>query len=69
VVDVKQVEVVTRRLSEEFDGLFSAAEIRDVIDLSLADFADARVATFIPILAERGARHRLRARVSASTSR
>jgi len=69
VVDGTQVEGVTKRLAAEFHGLFSDDEIRDVIDLTLADFADARVATFVPILAERGARHRLRARVSAGTRR
>jgi hypothetical protein len=64
VFDGTHLEAVKRRLTDEFCGVFPADEVRREVDNSLAGLADARVQNFLPVLAERGARHRLRARVA-----
>jgi hypothetical protein len=48
------------RLYSEFDGVIDAQQIEAVIEDSLTRWADAPIQTYIPVLAERYARERLR---------
>jgi arsenate reductase len=49
------------RLTAEFAGIFSPETVFECLEESRTSFADARVKTMIPVLAERFARERLRA--------
>lgn len=61
-----QRAAVTRRLQEEYNGMFSAETIAATLRDSYDRLADrATVTTFLPMLAERFARERLRATARA----
>jgi hypothetical protein len=51
---------LTERLSEEFAGVLPRETIAHHLDETLARFADAPVTMFVPVIAERVARERLR---------
>lgn len=51
----------TRRLTEEFKGVFSPETVREVVVKSAGSWGDADVQIFVPILTERFARERLTA--------
>jgi hypothetical protein len=52
---------VSHRLHRHFDDLVGAAIVDQVIEEELGRFNRARVETFVPVLVERAARHRLAA--------
>jgi protein-tyrosine-phosphatase len=55
------LHVVARRLGDEFSGVFSTETIDRYLQESADQFVDAPIRDFIPIMAERFARERLRA--------
>lgn len=55
------LQTVAQRLSDEFAGVFSTETIDRYLQESADRFVDARIPDFIPIMAERFARERLRA--------
>jgi protein-tyrosine-phosphatase len=57
-----------RRLSEQFRGVFSPETVERYFDDSLARWADARIVSHIPVLAERFVRERLGALAQAEGS-
>jgi protein-tyrosine-phosphatase len=52
-------------LCAEFDGIFAAEQVRAVLTESTRELSGRNVAAFVPILAQRFARERLRARAHA----
>src|SRR5579871_6326805 len=54
------------QLSAEFDGIFERAEIETLVHESAQQLEGATVASFVPILAHRFARERLRAQALAT---
>jgi hypothetical protein len=68
-VEDVEFRVVVNRLEREFAGLVGRDEISRRVHESLASLADSRVQTFVPVLAERGARVRLRALVGGRAGR
>jgi arsenate reductase (thioredoxin) len=50
-----------KKLASEFDGIFEPKHVRAIVDASARSLRDGNVAAYIPILAERFARERLRA--------
>lgn len=59
VVESAALEALVQRMCQEFD-VVSADEIRDHVRAFYADFADAPVQTFVPVLVEKRLRHLLR---------
>jgi hypothetical protein len=55
---------VANRLAVEFDGQFSHDTVEAVVEESAASWRDAAVQTFIPLLAEKVSRKRLKAVLS-----
>lgn len=55
------VEVVSTNLAREYDGQFNAETVQRFVRDSFAMLSGARVKSFVPVLAERFARDRLRA--------
>jgi len=53
------------QLADEFDGIYERAEIERVVDESAKQLEGAAVESFVPILAHRFARERLRAQAQA----
>jgi arsenate reductase (thioredoxin) len=53
------------QLCTEFDGVYDEAHIRAVLDRSARELEGASVASFVPVLAHRYARERLRAQAQA----
>ena len=51
----------TRRLTEEFKGVFSPETVREVVADSAAGLSGSRVQIYVPLLTERFARERLTA--------
>jgi len=73
-VSVTKLDPITREhvvkatdaLEQEFEGLYGREEIERVIDESIDQLAYGNVAEFVPVLAHRFARERLRARGQSS---
>ena len=59
VVESAALEALVQRMCQEFD-VVSADEIRVHVIAFYADFADAPVQTFVPVLVEKRLRHLLR---------
>jgi Protein of unknown function (DUF3562) len=57
----KQLETAAVSLSQEFAGKVPSEDVDRYLSEELEPFSDARVRDFIPILAERRTRSRLRA--------
>jgi arsenate reductase len=57
----EHLDSAVAQLMEEFDGIYSENEIRAVVDESARRLSSGNVAAFVPILAHRFARERLRA--------
>ena len=55
---------VVNRLAVEFEGEFSHDTVEAVVEESAASWRDATVQTFIPLLAEKASRKRLKAVLS-----
>ena len=53
------------RLAAEFEGVYSREQVRAVVDESARQLSQGRVTPFVPVLAERFARERLRAQAQA----
>jgi arsenate reductase (thioredoxin) len=53
------------RLTEDFDGLYDREAIRALVDESVRELSGGALTPYVPILAERFARERLRARAQA----
>ena len=53
------------QLCREFEGIYDEAHIRSVLDASAKELEGAHVASFVPILAHRYTRERLRARAQS----
>jgi len=53
------------RLSAEFEGVYSREHVRAVVDESARQLSKGNVTPFVPVLAERFARERLRAQAQA----
>jgi Protein-tyrosine-phosphatase-like, N-terminal domain len=51
---------VVDRLALEFDGEFSHDKVETIVEESAASWKDATVQTFIPLLAEKASRKRLK---------
>lgn len=64
----QRIEEAATHLREEFAGVFGTATIRRVLRDSLERLSDARYDTFVPLLAERFTRERLRAVASSAGS-
>jgi arsenate reductase (thioredoxin) len=60
-----RLDKVVDELSVEFDGIFDRARVRSLVDESAQELSRGNVASFVPILAERFARERLRAQAHA----
>ena len=65
----QQIEASAARLHDEFEGVFAAETIERMLADSLQRLSDSRVQTFVPLLAERFARERLRAAAKAEGMR
>ena len=65
----RQWQAAVRELETEFRDTLPAATIQSCLDEVLAEFRDARVKAFVPLLAQRAARERLRALEQPPTSR
>lgn len=65
----QRIEEAATHLREEFAGVFGTATIRRVLRDSLQRLSHARYHTFVPLLAERFTRERLRASTSSAASR
>ena len=61
----KQLQVETRRLMDEFGGVFDAETVEGELRRTLDDQHDARIRTYVPVFAYRFAREALRARAVA----
>ena len=74
VVPVDKLDPITHQhvvkaadaLEQEFEGLYTREQIELVMDESIRQLAEGNVAEFVPVLAHRFARERLRARARAS---
>lgn len=64
VVETAALEALVQRMCQEFD-VVSVDEVRSHVLDAYADFADARVQTFVPVLVEKRLRHLLRRSTSA----
>jgi hypothetical protein len=62
-VTTPALEALVQRMCAEYD--VPPDRIRDEVTSIYAEFADARVQTFVPVLVERRLRDRLRAQVGA----
>lgn len=60
----RQIESAALNLSKEFAGKLPAEDVDRCLAEELEPFTDARVREFVPILAERRTRSRLRARAA-----
>jgi protein-tyrosine-phosphatase len=60
-----RLDQVVDQLAVEFDGIYDRDEIRALVDESAAQLTSGQVAGFVPILAHRFARERLRAQAQA----
>jgi protein-tyrosine-phosphatase len=60
-----RLDQATNQLESEFAGIYDRAYIKSVVDASAEQLAGAEVASFVPILAHRFARERLRAQAQA----
>ena len=56
-----KLEHAVARLTDEFEGVFSAETVAEVVDDSARRWAEAPIQSHIPVLAEKFARDRLRA--------
>jgi protein-tyrosine-phosphatase len=61
VEEIQSVRSVSAQLQRDFDGIFSVETIEHVLIDSFERLAHARIRTYVPLLAERFARDRLRA--------
>jgi Protein of unknown function (DUF3562) len=61
----KQLESAASNLSQEFAGQLSQEDVDRLLAEELQPFSEARVRDFVPILAERRTRSRLRARAQS----
>ena len=61
----RQLDHALRDLVGEFEGALPARVVRAEFDQALAQFADARVRTFLPVLVARASRTDLRRRLTA----
>jgi hypothetical protein len=69
-VDVEhQIEGVVRRVAPVFDGSVAVADIEAEVRRCFAAWADAPVRDFVPVLAERQVRDRIRREQSAASGR
>ena len=56
----EQVNTVTERLVEEYDGRVPAPVVRDLVTQEYGALRQARVTQFVPVLVDRSVRRRLR---------
>ena len=63
----EQIRVIAEELVEEFGGAVPPHTVRQWVGETLASFSGSRVRSFVPILARRRVRDRLRRHVSASS--
>ncbi len=56
-----QLEITVKTLVREFDGIVDPGIVRAIVEQSARQLAQGRVAEFVPLLAQRYARERLRA--------
>jgi len=61
VEEIQSVRSVSAQLQRDFDGIFSVETVERVMIDSFERLAHARIRTYVPLLAERFARDRLRA--------
>ena len=64
-VTLRQIEQTANRLADEFKGLFSEETIARYVSESLALLSESRINAYIPVLAYRFARERLKALAQA----
>jgi hypothetical protein len=62
--ELRQIERARQDLLREFDGRLPETEVRERFDEIVAGFEGAPVRSFVPVLAGRAARERLRRLVS-----
>jgi len=60
-----QLEITVSALSREFDGIVDPDVVRSIVEQSARQLAQGRVAEWVPLLAQRYARERLRALAAA----
>jgi hypothetical protein len=62
----QRLDIITKRLAEEFEGVHSPETVRAVLDESTQQLAGGGVGSYVTILAERFARERLTASAQAA---
>ncbi len=55
-----EFEAMARRLHDEFDDALGSPAVEYAIAAVMEEFGEAKVLTFVPVMAERAARQRLR---------
>jgi hypothetical protein len=56
----REIHIATQELSQEFDRVVPSSVVQQTVQDSFEDFAGSQIKTFVPILATRQARQRLR---------